>query len=155
MKTLAELQRDQETLPNRILAAAMDGDVQALGLLEQERATLPAAMLHAELTELRTAIAETKEELIEAKSTLQRRGRENEDVDGRGAGCAPAHGLAGAVLRGWQRTRLNRCAAELLKLERRLETVAYEQGQYAKQQTAPTVRNMTRNHIPGPSRWPG
>lgn len=153
MKTLAELKVDQETLPNRILAAAMDGDVQALGVLEQERAGLPAALLHAELTELRTAIAETKEEMIEAKAALHEEGgkmqtlqEEERDLRRRKALQERASGLA--------KNKVEGLRAELLNLERRLEEVAYEQGQYAKQQTAPQVRNMMRNHIPGPAVWP-
>lgn len=153
MKTFDELKQDQQTLPNRILAAVESGDMQALGLLEQERAGLPAALMFAELTELRTSIADAKEELIVAKAALQEEGgksrslqAEQKDLQQRIQLQARASGLA--------KNKVEGLRAELLQLESRLETVAFEQAQYAKQQAAPTVRNMIR-HIPGPVRWPG
>jgi chromosome segregation ATPase len=152
-KTLAELQRDRETLPNRILAAAQIGDVQALGLLEQERATLPAALLHAELTELHTAIAEIKEEIIEAKASLLEEGGKSKALQAEEKALRQRIELQ-ARASGLAKNKAEGLRAELLQLERRLEMVAFEQSQYAKQQTAPVVRNLV-SHIPGPHRWPG
>lgn len=154
MKTLAELKLDQETLPNRILAAAMDGDVQALGELERERASLPAALLHAELTELGAQLEDARSELVEATGAE----REARAIT---AELQKAVKDAQRRLQLHQRTaglamnRTNAVKAEIRRLEGRISELAAEQAYFARAAAAAPVRNMMRSHIPGPARWPG
>lgn len=151
MTTFAELQIQAQTLPNRITAAVMDGDAQALGALEQERATLPALLLAAELRELQATIAETETALLASKATAD---------DARAAALAAERAAWDAQLahqaamrkagiiaqeRGELRDQLR--AAKL-----RMEQIAAEQAYIARAAAAPVQRSLT--NVPGPVRWP-
>lgn len=152
MTTYAELKRQADTLANRITAAVMDGDAQALALLEQERATLPALLLAAELRELQATIAETEAELAATKPALD---------DARAAALA-------AEKAAWEAQKAHTSAlrqAGIVKQERdelreqlrqakvRVEQIAGEQAYIARAAAAPVQRNLV-NHIPGPVRMP-
>ncbi len=151
MATYAELKRAAETLPNRITAAVMDGDAEALAVLEQERATLPAALLAAELRELQAQIIEARAEL-DAAVTEERETRATTDrmiaeVQAAQARYAQHQRAASAVL-----NRKFEAREDLRRIKNRLEQIAAEQSYLARAAAAPVTRNLVG--IPGPVRMP-
>lgn len=153
MKTLAELRVDQETLPNRILAATVEGDMQALGELERERAGLPAALLHAEIVELGAQLEDARAELVEANGA-EREARAITAELQKAVRDAQQRLQLHQRTAGFAMNRTNTVKAEIRRLEGRISELAADQAQFARVATAPTVRNMMRSHIPGPARWP-
>lgn len=155
MANLAELQRAAATLPARLLDATLLGDAQALAELEQERASLPALLFHAELAELQEELIEQRAALVAAKA---------EQIEAGKTAVELAQAVRDAMRRAdqHQRTtsictqRVDGAKQRIREVENRIAELAELQAGYARQQAAPTVRNMIgRNHIPGPARWPG
>lgn len=145
--TLQELRQAEKTLPDRITAAAMAGDVVALTALEQERSTLPFALRAAEIAELRLEIASAKSIVAETSAAV-RVERERMAV------------RAAEKLEYERQYRLTAAAAarvmnsaesardDLRALENRLDKLIAEATGWAETQRAPVVRSLW--HMPTP-----
>lgn len=152
--SLSELQVLAATLPERMLEATRDGaGVEVFAQLEQERNALPALLYHAEQKELREELLEQRAALVDEKAELRAEGVTAVEL---------AQAVRDAMKRAEQHQRTvglasNRVMAtkeRIRQIEDRMAELSELQANFARQQVAPVQRNMLRNRVPGPVRWP-
>lgn len=127
MSTLSELLAANDTLPERIVAAAMSGDAELLARVQAEQAGMKTRIFAAKVSDLQQRIAAKKAELIEDKAAVQVEGAksralqdEERDLRRRIALQARESGLA--------QSALEQTKADLRQLEIELEQVVAEQA---------------------------
>ena len=121
--TLASLQKQAQSLPERLVAAVMNGDGAELAQLTAERVALPAQMFAVEVQTLRTEMAALREELITDKAEVKRTGAiasalqdQRRDLEKRHAMALRDAGIAA--------NRLGHTQSELRRCENRIEEIA-------------------------------
>ena len=153
MTTFTELKRQAETLPSRIQAAVLTGDREALALLEQERSSLAASLLAAELRELQATIADVQAELAATKPTADDARAAVVAAEKAVLAAQQAHQVALRVAANASNER-RELREQLRAATMRVEEIAAQQANIARAAAAPVQRNLVGRNIPGPVRWP-
>lgn len=141
--SLSELQKQAQSLPQRIVEAVLSGDSKQLAKLNAERQGLPAQTLAAELQQLQDTMRELRDDVEAGKAKVKAKGAvvidlkaQRKELDQKITMAERESGLA--------QNELNYSKEQLRGLERRVEEIAGEQLALAQSLARPATGQVWR-----------